>query len=153
MVARAPAPGISRADRGPITPFATVVHTTDMVPEAWHSLVNSWTTQRGPGDCAHFAIERDADAGLVQFAPIGKNASHAGGNGHGSFVAGSQSWHPNTVSVGIEIHCAGCVAKSIEKPPAYGIFATGRAVGHVSLHAAQRGDPWPPTCDWIRARP
>ena len=47
----------------------------------------------------------------------------------------------------------GCVTKSIKRPPAYGIFATGRVVGHVSLHAAQRGDPWPPTCDWIRARP
>ena len=204
---------------GSIAPFATVVHTTDMVPEAWDSLLNSWTTRKGPGDCAHFVIGRDADAGVVQFAPITNNANHAGGTGHGSFVAGSQTWHPNTVSVGIEIHCAGdvrqvngewllledgksqgaaipdddvvpdprhsgrgwhkvtdyqyeqlgllldgletvlaplpdgCVATSIEKPPAFGIFATGRVVGHVSLHAAQRGDPWPPTCDWIRARP
>jgi len=47
----------------------------------------------------------------------------------------------------------GCVALSTENPPAYGVFPTGRVVGHVSLHAAQRGDPWPPTCDWLRARP
>jgi hypothetical protein len=133
-------------------------------------------------------------------------------------VAGAQSWHPNSVSVGIEIHCAGilkqlngawnlvedgaaqgkpipdsdvvldpahpgsayhkvteyqyeqlgllldgletvmgalpdgCVAQSIQPPPAYGIFSTGRRVGHVSLDAADRGDPWPPTCDWMRAR-
>jgi hypothetical protein len=203
---------------GAIAPFATVVHTTDMVPEAWDGLIISWTTQLGPGSCAHFVIGRDATQGLVQLAPITRNANHAGGDGHGNFVAGAQSWHPNTVSVGIEIHCAGlvqmvggnwrlvedgvpqgaaipeadvipdpqragrgwhtvtdyqyqqlgalldgletvlnplpadCVADSIENPPAYGIFPTGRVVGHVSLTAARRGDPWPPTCDWLRAR-
>jgi N-acetylmuramoyl-L-alanine amidase-like protein len=204
---------------GVIAPFATVVHTTDMTPDTWNVLLNSWTTQAGPGDCAHFLIGRDAAAGVVQLAPITNNANHAGGPGHGSFVAGGQTWHPNTVSVGIEVHCAGsvrqvggdwrlvengvpqgaaipdadvipdpqrpgrgwhtvtdyqyeqlgalldgletvlgalpagCVAQSIEAPPAYAIFATGRTVGHVSLHAAQRGDPWPPTCNWLRARP
>ena len=204
---------------GVVAPFATVVHTTDMVPETWEVLLNSWTTQVGPGDCAHFLIGRDSAQGLVQLAPITNNANHAGGPGHGSFVAGAQSWHPNTVSVGIEVHCAGavrqiagdwrlvedgvpqgaaipdddvipdpqrpgrawhkvteyqyqqlgalldglesvlaalpagCVAHSIEQPPAYAVFATGRTVGHVSLHAAQRGDPWPPTCDWMRSRP
>jgi hypothetical protein len=202
-----------------IAPFATVVHTTDMVPETWDSLLNSWTTRLGPGDCAHFVIGRDAENGVVQLAPITNNANHAGGPGHGSFVAGAQSWHPNTVSVGIEVHCAGavrqvggdwrlveggvpqgaaipnddvipdpnrpgrgwhkvtdyqyqqlgallddlesvlgalpdgCVAQSVEQPPAYGVFATGRRVGHVSLHAKDRGDPWPPTCDWMRSRP
>src|SRR5215831_15402770 len=201
-----------------IQPFAVVVHTTDMTPETLDGLLHRWTTEAGLGDCAHFVIGRDADSGLVQLAPITNNANHAGGSGHGSFVAGTQSWHPNTVSVGIEIHCAGavrqvggawrlvdggvpqgaalpdedvvpdphrpgrgwhkvtdyqyeqlaalldglegelselpagCVARSIEQPPAYGVFASGRMVGHVSLHAAQRGDPWPPTCDWMRAR-
>ena len=203
---------------GVIAPFAVVVHTTDMVPESWADLLHSWTTQVGAGDCAHFIIGRDAASGIVQLAPITNNANHAGGDGHGSFVAGQQVWHPNLVSVGIEVHCAGilhqingawrlvedgaaegaaipdadviqdparpgvgyhtvteyqyqqlgalldgletvlgalpegCVAQSIEPPPAYGIFATGRRVGHVSLHAAQRGDPWPATCDWMRAR-
>jgi hypothetical protein len=203
---------------GAITPFAVVVHTTDMTPESWHALIQSWTTQLGPGDAAHFLIGRDAAAGLIQLAPITNNANHAGGPGHGNFVAGTQQWHPNSVSVGIEIHCAGavrqvngdwrlvedgvaqgnpipdddvipdpqrpgrgwhkvtdyqyeqlgalldgletvldalpagCIAQSIEQPPAYGIFPTGRRVGHVSLDAANRGDPWPPTCDWIRAR-
>jgi hypothetical protein len=203
---------------GVIAPFAVVVHTTDMVPETWNALLHNWTTQLGAGDCAHFIIGRDAAAGMVQLAPITNNANHAGGNGHGSFVAGQQSWHPNTVAVGIEVHCAGsvrqingdwhlvengavqgaaiadedviadpqrpgrgwhkvtdyqyeqlgalldglenvlaalpvgCAAQSIEQPPAYGIFPTGRRVGHVSLDAAHRGDPWPPTCDWMRAR-
>lgn len=204
---------------GVIAPFAVVVHTTDMVPDSWDGLLHRWTTEAGDGACAHFIIGRDAANGLVQLAPITNNANHAGGNGHGSFVAGQQSWHPNLVSVGIEVHCAGavrqingdwrlvedgvaqgaalpnedvvpdpqrpgrgwhkvtdyqyqqlsalldgletvltalpagCVAHSIEAPPHYGIFATGRRVGHVSLHAAQRGDPWPQVCDWMRARP
>jgi hypothetical protein len=203
---------------GSIAPFAVVVHTTDMVPEDWDALLQRWTTQLGDGACAHFIIGRDATAGLVQLGPITNNGNHAGGPGHGSFVAGQQSWHPNTVSVGIELHCAGsvrqidgewrlvedgaahgaaipdedviqdpqrpgrgwhtvtdyqyeqlgalldgletvldalpegCVARSIEQPQAYGIFPTGRRVGHVSLHAERRGDPWPPTCDWMRAR-
>ncbi len=201
-----------------INPFAVVVHTTDMVPESWDGLVHSWTTQAGLGDCAHFVIGRDSTKGIVQMAPITRNANHAGGDGHGSFVAGQQTWHPNTVSVGIEVHCAGilhqvngqwlliedgqpqgaaipdddvipdpqrpgvgyhkvtdyqydqlgqlldgleavlgalpggCVAQSVEAPPAYGVFPTGRRVGHVSLDAAHRGDPWPATCDWMRNR-
>lgn len=201
-----------------ISPFAVVVHTTDMVPESWDGLLRSWTTQTGPGDCAHFLVGRDATAGIVQLVPITNNGNHAGGTGHGSFVAGQQTWHPNLVSVGIELHCAGilrevnggwrlvedgtpqgnaipesdvivdpnrsgvayhkvtdyqyeqlgllldgleaalgalpqgCVAQSIEQPPAYGRFPTGRMVGHVSLDAAQRGDPWSATCDWMRSR-
>jgi hypothetical protein len=203
---------------GVIAPFAVVVHTTDMVPESWDDLVRAWTTRPGAGDCAHFLIGRDSTAGVIQLASIARNANHAGGNGHGAFVAGQQSWHPNTVSVGIEVHCAGavrqlggewrlvengtiqgsaipdgdvtqdpqrpgrgwhnvtdyqyqqlgalldgletvlgalpagCLAHSLEQPPPYGVFPDGRTVGHVSLHAADRGDPWPPTCDWIRAR-
>jgi hypothetical protein len=92
---------------GTITPFAVVVHTTDMTPESWDALIQSWTTQLGPGDAAHFLIGRDAAADLIQLAPVTNNANHAGGPGHGNFVAGAQQWHPNSVSVGIEIHCAG----------------------------------------------
>jgi hypothetical protein len=203
---------------GEIAPFAVVVHTTDMVPESWDALLRQWTTETGPGDCAHFIIGRDADHGIAQLAPVNRNANHAGGPGHGSFVAGEQVWHPNSVAVGIEVHCAGgvqsvdgnwrliedgqpqgapipdadvipdpqrpgrgwhrvtdyqyqqlgallegletvlgalpdgCVARSIEQPPPWAIFPTGRRVGHVSLDARNRADPWPPTCDWIRAR-
>jgi hypothetical protein len=203
---------------GAIDPFATVVHTTDQPAETWETLLTRWTTIAGVGSCTHFAIGRSAAEGVVQLVAIDRNANHAGGDGHGVFVAGAQSWHPNSVSVGIEIHCAGairqidgawrfyddgapsglpipeedvipdpdragrgwhrvtdyqyeqlgalldgldatlrplppnCVAQSIEPPPAYGVFADGRVVGHVSLTAARRGDPWPPTCDWIRAR-
>jgi len=201
-----------------IHPFAMVIHTTDVPAEAWDTLITNWTTTKGDGSCAHFALGRSSDQGVVQLAPITRNANHAGGDGHGNFVAGQQTWHPNSVSVGIELHCAGavrridgqwrlyednrarglpmadddviqdphrpdrgwhkvtdyqyeqlaalldgleatldpmptgCVAHSIEKPPAYGVFPNGRIVGHVSLTAARRGDPWPPACDWIRVR-
>ena len=245
---------------GLIDPFSTVVHTTDMVPESWNGLLNRWTTEPGePGrrNCAHFAIGRDASAGVVQFAPITRDAHHTGG---GRFVAGTASWGSNSVSVGIEVHCAGdiqqvngqwrhmelvpygdpvpavdvdvpdpqypnvgeyngvraeyidtewrlmrheprgnpipatdvvldsahpgrgwhtvtdyqyqqlgtlldcletvllplplgCVAQPTQgQVPHYGLFPTGRVVGHVSLTPRRRGDPWPPTCNWLRAR-
>jgi hypothetical protein len=203
---------------GAIHPFATVVHTTDVPAEAWDTLIRNWTTTAGNGSCAHFAVGRSADQGIVQLAPITRNANHAGGEGHGSFIAGQRSWHPNLVSIGIELHCAGavrridgkwrlwsdnkpqglpmadedviadsqhagrgwhkvtdyqyqqlsalldgleatleplpanCVAHSLEPPPAWGVFPSGRVVGHVSLTAARRGDPWPPTCNWLRQR-
>jgi N-acetylmuramoyl-L-alanine amidase len=203
---------------GNIQPFAIVVHTTDMTPDGFDGLIHRWSTEEGKRNGAHFVIGRDAQQGVIQLVSINRDASHAGGPGHGSFVAGSQTWSPNSVSVGIEIHCAGavrqhngewrlfdegrpsgaaipasdvvldpqrpglgwhritdyqygqlnalldgiesalepmpngCIAVSQETPPDYGIFPTGRIVGHVSLSASSRGDPWPPTCDWLRAR-
>lgn len=205
---------------GAIQPFAVVVHTTDMVPEDWQALVDGWTNNLGDGACAHFLIGRDANAGVLQLTQITNNGNHAGGDGHGWFVdPGGQQWHPNSVSVGIEVHCAGgvqqidnqwrflekgvvhgdplpdddvipdpqrpgrgwhkvtdyqyqqlgqllddletvlnalpagCVAQSVvEQTPAWGTFPTGRRVGHVSLDTYNRSDPWPPTCDWMRAR-
>jgi hypothetical protein len=216
---------------GAISPFAVVVHTTDMVPESWDGLIHRWTTEPDKGEAAHFLIGRDATAGVIQLVPITKNANHAGNNGlkpetmPGKFVAGTQEWYANSVSVGIEIHCAGgvrqvngdwrliedgvaqgapipdddvipdpqrpgrgwhkvtdyqyeqlgalldgletvlyalpegCVAQSFSGPagqpeatPGWGIFPTGRRVGHVSLDTYNRSDPWPPTCDWMRAR-
>lgn len=200
-----------------IAPYAIVVHTTDMTPNTWNGLINRWQTQPGNGACAHFAIGRSAAQGVVQLVPIDRNANHAGGDGHGSFVSGNQRDHPNNVSVGIEIHCAGavrlidgtwrlivdgvpqpeaipavdviedparpgrgwhkvteyqyeqlaaliegleaalepmpegCVAEALHPVPQYGRFASGRLVGHVSLSPHRRGDPWPPTCDWMRA--
>ena len=227
---------------GFIQPFAVVVHTTDIPPDSLSGLLDRWTGEPGNYDCAHFVIGRDASIGVVQLVPITRNANHAGAanaciqaNGiavtrnadktcpagsvntvlHGWFVAGAQKWHPNSVSIGIEVHCAGrvvqeggvwlwketgsanvtipdedvvpdparsgvgyhtvtqyqyeqlssllealegqlvampdgCVAQSYEQVPPYGQFPTARRVGHVSLDARERGDPWPPTCDWMR---
>lgn len=91
-----------------IKPWAIVLHTTDMLPDTFGALVNSWTTQKGKGQCAHFLIGRTPEQGLIQFVPIDRNANHAGGApSHGWFKRGALRIHPNTVSVGIEIHNAG----------------------------------------------
>lgn len=97
---------------GPIRPFATVVHTTDMLPDEWDALVASWTSKPGDGACAHFLIGRDADHGVLQLVPIAHNGNHAGGPGHGVFrVPGRGDVHPNLAAVGIEVHCAGGVRR------------------------------------------
>lgn len=98
---------------GPIRPWSTVVHSTDMLPEEWDALVASWCVKAGEGACAHFLIGRDADHGVLQLVPITRNGNHAGGPGHGVFrVPGHGDLHPNLVAVGIEVHCAGGVRRS-----------------------------------------
>lgn len=95
-----------------IRPWSIVVHTTDMVPESWDALLLGWTTRPGDGACAHFAIGRDSAAGVVQLVPVTRNANHAGGPGHGVYRApGMADMHPNSVAIGIELHCAGGVRR------------------------------------------
>lgn len=95
---------------GIIEPFAAVVHTTDMLPGAWQALIDAWTKRAGDGACANFLIGRDDEHGMVQLVSITRNANHAGGPGHGVFRAPYVlDMHPNSVSVGIEVHCAGGV--------------------------------------------
>lgn len=94
---------------GAIHPFAIVVHTTDMLPGEWDALLTAWTTKAGEGACAHFLIGRDEAEGVVQFVPINRNGNHAGGPGSGRFVVAGAEVHPNLVTVGIEVHCAGGV--------------------------------------------
>lgn len=206
---------------GTIKPYATVVHTTDTPPGAMPAIVKSWTTMPGAGDCAHFMIGRDALVGVVQFVSVWHNSNHSGGPGHGVFdSAAGMGVHPNSVSIGIEIDCAGdvrfiagqwrlvergmpygnaisagevvadplrlnrgwhtvtdyqlatlgaildeleiavlepmpagLVARStVEIPPVYATFKTGRVVGHASLDPQHRGDPWKPTFEWLHDR-
>lgn len=94
---------------GAINPFAVVVHTTDMLPGEWDALMTAWTSKAGEGACAHFLIGRDESEGVVQMVPINRNGNHAGGPGSGRFVVGGKEVHPNLVTVGIEVHCAGGV--------------------------------------------
>ena len=212
---------------GAITPFAIVLHTTDMVPGSFNGLIHRWQTEAGKKNGAHFVIGRDETQGTVQLASIYNNIGHAGdntgGTTHGNFVSGTNTWHPNNVSVGIEIHCAGgvrqhegewrlfespghgmpavpkyealaesdvipdparpgrgwhtvtdyqyrqleallagldatladlpqgCVAQSrTQQPQPWGVFNDGRVVGHVSLDAGNKSDPWPQVCEWAR---
>jgi hypothetical protein len=97
---------------GPIQPYATGLHTTDMLPEEWPALLKSWTERPGDGACANFLIGRDAAQGAIQLIPITRNSNHMGGPGHGVFVlANGAQVHPNLVANGIELHCAGGVRK------------------------------------------
>ena len=93
---------------GSIAYKTLVVHTTDMMPEAFQALVTAWTNKAGNGACAHFLIGRDATQGTIQFVPITKNGNHAGGNpcGHYKLPTGALV-HPNTVAIGVELHGAG----------------------------------------------
>lgn len=89
-----------------------VVHTTDMAPGTFNALVKAWQSKPGAGNAAHFLIGRNEADGVVQFAPITRNANHAGGSpSHGWWKyktpAGGKLVHPNTVAVGIEIDNAG----------------------------------------------
>lgn len=95
-----------------IRPCCTVVHTTDMLPEEWPALLKRWYESPGDGACAHFGIGRSSAEGCVQWVPIMRNGNHAGGGGHGVFMtaaAATTPIHPNTIAVGIEVHCAGGV--------------------------------------------
>lgn len=90
-----------------IKPWVIVLHTTDMLPRTFDAIVKSWTTTAGAGQCAHFLIGRTPTEGVIQFVPIDRNSNHAGGTTHGWFLVDGKRVHPNTVSVGIEIHNAG----------------------------------------------
>lgn len=116
---------------GEIEAKSAVVHTTDCLPGTMPGIVQRWTEKAGA--CAHFCLGRRAatlaelasekwpSAGLVQMVPINRNGNHAGAgllNGvplpHGWYVdtKGGKQFHPNAVSVGIEIDCAGSLQKS-----------------------------------------
>lgn len=92
---------------GPIAPWSTVFHTTDMLPGTFAAILNRLQTEKGAGNAAHFYIGRCASEGVHQVAPITRNANHAGGPGHGSYRTAAKNFHPNLVAVGIEVHNAG----------------------------------------------
>lgn len=92
---------------GAIRPKTMVVHTTDMMPNTFDSLVKAWTTTESSGACAHFLIGRDKTQGVVQFVPIYRNANHAGGKVHGNYINTAGLIHPNLVAIGVELHGAG----------------------------------------------
>lgn len=92
----------------PIDPCCVVDHTTDMHPDDWDALLNALRTRAGDRACMQFLVGRTEAYGIVQLVPITRNGNHAGGPHHGVYVAGSgQVFHPNTLAVGIEFHCAG----------------------------------------------
>lgn len=97
-----------------------VVHSTDTFG-GMAAILETWATTPGKGNAAHFLVGRRAatpkeltgehwpSAGLVQMAPVYRNANHAGGplNSHGWIVKGTTKMHPNSWYVGIEVDNAG----------------------------------------------
>lgn len=97
---------------GPIKPFAKVIHSTDEPPEVWDAIIKRTQTEPGNHNGAHIYVGRDAAQGVVQTVSIYRNAEHAGGPHNGWFVdAKGNRYHPNSVAVGIELHCAGDVMR------------------------------------------
>jgi len=92
-----------------IRAVATGLHSTDMLPDDWEALIDSWSKRPGDGACANFLLGRDERQGVVQLVPTTRNSNHMGGTGHGVFVIGGREVHPNLVTNSIEIHCAGGV--------------------------------------------
>lgn len=98
---------------GAISAWSTVVHTTDMAPGTFQALLKRWTATAGEGAGAHFLVGKTVSDGIVQLAPITRNANHAGGRpSHGWYkLAHGALVHPNNVAVGIELDNAGRLTK------------------------------------------
>ncbi len=126
-----------------IVPKTAVIHTTDMMPDSFDALVKAWTTKASTGACAHFLIGRDKNQGVVQFVPITRNGNHAGGSkGHGWYKSSKTGKviHPNTVSVGIELHSAGHLVK--QSNGTWKHRDSGRLVPKDDVYVDSRGKGW-----------
>lgn len=82
---------------GKISPSVVIWHDTDMRPNSGPALVRYWHVNPGAGNCAHFVIYEDGK--IIQCVPVNRNANHAGGPG---FLR-INNYHPNSVSIGIEL--------------------------------------------------
>lgn len=118
-----------------IVPRTLVVHTTDMRPGTFAALVRNWTSQLGRGNGAHFLIGKSAADGVIQFAPIYKNANHAGGTNPGS-IGGM---HPNVCSVGVELDNAGRLTLRNGK---WVHADTGTVMATESVYVDKKGKGW-----------
>lgn len=104
-----------------ISPWAITAHTTDMHPDSFEALVKKSQRDAGAGSGWHFLIGRHPAQGVVQSAPIYRNANHAGGGidpatkkarPHGWLRdARGSTYHPNNACVGIEVHCGGLLTR------------------------------------------
>jgi N-acetyl-anhydromuramyl-L-alanine amidase AmpD len=139
---------------GTIEPSAVVVHTTDCMPGSMPAIVKSWSTTAGNGACAHFIIGRNPTAGVVQLISTWRNGNHAGGfPKHGFFKIESTDGtqyrtypliHPNTVSIGIELDCAGYLGRpySVVGGPHWRHPDTKREVAAVDVDVDATGKGW-----------
>jgi hypothetical protein len=128
-----------------IVPQRVVLHTTDMLGRA-RAIVDVWGRTRGAGNAATFLIGRDAADGVYQLAPITRNTNHAGGKKHGWFKTPTGHLvHPNTVTIGIEVHNGGALelrGMSWVHPD------TGTVIPRDQVYIDVRGRGWHKPTDW-----
>jgi hypothetical protein len=136
---------------GPISPFVIVDHATSMLEDEFDALVHAMTTRRGAGNGFHFLIGRNEKQGVVQCTPIDRNGNHAGGPEHGVFVdSKGRTYHPNLVSIGIELHCAGDV-RQLEGQ--WRLVEAGKAHGKAIPPEQVIPDPKRPGRGWHQMTP
>jgi hypothetical protein len=111
---------------GVIAPWAATLHTTDMHPSTFSALLRRAANDPGRGSGFHFLIGADEGEGTHQLASVFRNANHAGAGVDANGKARPHGWltverqvgvepqlyHPNRVSVGIEVHCPGRVIRT-----------------------------------------
>ena len=139
---------------GTITPKVSVVHTTDMAPGSMAALLRAWQASAGPGSGAHFLIGKVAagaelaapTGGLIQLAPITRNANHAGGSPtHGWYGGPLGSIHPNLVAVGIELDNAGYLRRHGPIDANHDQWVhpdSGYVIPTADVHVDERGRGW-----------
>lgn len=124
-----------------IRPWCVVVHTTDMHPSTFGALLRRWQRIADRGAGAHFLLGRDSSQGLHQLARVDRNGNHAGGPTHGWLDVAGKRVHPNAVSVGIEVHCAGNV---IERGGRWWCWQRKDVDGDGDRDLVPVGEPLPP---------
>lgn len=143
-----------------IEAWSTTVHTTDMAPGTMAALLKQWRASAGRGAGAHFLIGKQLagenapipTGGIVQLAPITRNANHAGGSpGHGWFLLpNGRLAHPNSVSVGIEIDNAGRLVRagSGGRGDAWVHRDSGKVFAPKDVYVDARGRGWERVTDY-----
>lgn len=129
---------------------AVVVHTTDMMPSTFDALCRAWQLGKGKGSAAHWILGRTPAQGLVQLVSTEFNANHAGGSAtvagkrvsaHGWFRrANGKLVHPNSITLGIEVHAAGRLGK--RTPEGYLQRETRRVIPDDEVFVDAKGIGW-----------
>lgn len=136
-----------------ITARALVIHTTDMLEGTFDGLVRRISTEPGLGEGFHWVLGRTPAQGLVQMTSALRNGNHAGGSRldkstgkyvqfHGWYkLPDGQLVHPNTWSLGIEVHNAGYLGR--RRTPAGWLHAdSGAIVPDDQVHVDSVGRGW-----------
>lgn len=136
---------------GTIDPWGVVLHTTDMHPSSFGALLRRTARDPGRGSGYHFLVGRSAAEGTHQLVSVRRNANHAGAGRdaegrprpHGWIEVAGTRHHPNTVTVGIEVHCAGLLTRIDGRwRTTSGGKATGAPIDDADVEAVSASRGW-----------